>query len=133
MEVEADKDVAVPSPGNGELEAVEVSDESTDLPADLDVMDIDQVQDFLANVEQSQYQGSLSTVVKALNSVVKQLTEEIDASKVRMDAAKKKGGVGGWLSGKWAAAKAAAAFVSIYTIPVIRHDLPENVRLEPSY
>ncbi len=50
-----------------------------------------------------------------------------------MDAARKQGGVGGWVAGKWAAAKAAAAFVSIYTIPVIRNELPDNVRLEPSY
>jgi magnesium-protoporphyrin IX monomethyl ester (oxidative) cyclase len=50
-----------------------------------------------------------------------------------MDAAKKKGGVGGWVAGKWAAAKAASAFVSIYTIPVIHNELPDNVRLEPSY
>jgi outer membrane murein-binding lipoprotein Lpp len=106
MDVEADKDVAVPSPGKGEMEAVEVADneavevaddqtvevadnEAVELPADLNVMDIDQVKDFLANVEQSQYHGSLSTVVQALNSVVKQLTAEIDASKARMDAAKR--------------------------------------------
>ena len=50
-----------------------------------------------------------------------------------MDAAKKAGGVGGWFSGKLAAAKAAAAFVTIYTIPVIHNELPDNVRLEPSY
>jgi magnesium-protoporphyrin IX monomethyl ester (oxidative) cyclase len=50
-----------------------------------------------------------------------------------MDAAKRKGGVGGWVAGKWAAAKAASAFVSIYTIPVIHNELPDNVRLEPSY
>jgi magnesium-protoporphyrin IX monomethyl ester (oxidative) cyclase len=50
-----------------------------------------------------------------------------------MDAAKKTGGVGGWFSGKLAAAKAAAAFVTIYTIPVIHNELPDNVRLEPSY
>jgi len=32
-----------------------------------------------------------------------------------------------------AGANAAAAFVALYTIPVIRHQLPEDVRLEPSY
>jgi magnesium-protoporphyrin IX monomethyl ester (oxidative) cyclase len=50
-----------------------------------------------------------------------------------MDAAKRKGGVGGWVSAKVAGAKAALAFVSLYMIPSIRHELPENVRLEPSY
>jgi hypothetical protein len=114
LEMEVESDVAVPSPGKGEMEAVEVADDQTvevadneavevaddqtvevadneavELPADLNVMDIDQVKNFLANVEQSQYQGSLSTVVQALNSVVKQLTAEIDASKARMDAARR--------------------------------------------
>jgi magnesium-protoporphyrin IX monomethyl ester (oxidative) cyclase len=50
-----------------------------------------------------------------------------------MDAAKKKGGIGGKLAGWAAGARAMAAFVSLYTIPSIRHDLPADVRLEPSY
>jgi magnesium-protoporphyrin IX monomethyl ester (oxidative) cyclase len=52
---------------------------------------------------------------------------------VAMDAAKRQGGLGGWLKNKAAAARAALAFVSLYTIPVKRHALPASVRLEPSY
>ena len=50
-----------------------------------------------------------------------------------MDAAKKKGGIGGKIAGWAAGARAMAAFVALYTIPSIRHDLPADVRLEPSY
>ena len=50
-----------------------------------------------------------------------------------MDAAKRKGGVGGWFSHKVAAAKALATFVSLYTIPVIKSEPPKNVRMEPIY
>ena len=52
---------------------------------------------------------------------------------VAMDAARRQGGLGGWLRGKAAAARAALAFASLYTIPVKRHALPASVRLEPSY
>ncbi len=51
----------------------------------------------------------------------------------QMDAAKRKGGLGGFISHKLGAAKAALAFVSLYTIPVIKQTPPVNVRLEPSY
>ena len=50
-----------------------------------------------------------------------------------MDAAKRAGGIGGWFGRVAAGTKAATAFVALYTIPVIRHKLPEDVRLEPSY
>ena len=50
-----------------------------------------------------------------------------------IDAAKKKGGLGGLVGRGWGSARAALAFASLYTIPVIRHDLPVDVRLEPSY
>jgi magnesium-protoporphyrin IX monomethyl ester (oxidative) cyclase len=52
---------------------------------------------------------------------------------VAMDAARRQGGVGGWLKGKTAATRAALAFAALYTIPVKRHALPASVRLEPSY
>jgi magnesium-protoporphyrin IX monomethyl ester (oxidative) cyclase len=52
---------------------------------------------------------------------------------IAMDAAKKRGGIAGKLAGWAAAASAARAFVGLYTIPAIRHDLPASVRLEPSY
>ncbi|MEM8788155.1 MAG: magnesium-protoporphyrin IX monomethyl ester (oxidative) cyclase [Pseudomonadota bacterium] len=50
-----------------------------------------------------------------------------------MDAAKKRGGLGGRLAGLWGGARAAAAFVSLYTIPADRHDVPVSTRLEPAY
>jgi len=51
----------------------------------------------------------------------------------QMDAAKKRGGVGGWFGAKTAAAKAGLAFASLYLIPVIRSTPPKNVRMEPTY
>lgn len=50
-----------------------------------------------------------------------------------MDAAKRQGGVGGWLAHKLAATKALATFVSLYTIPVIKSTPPKDVRMEPVY
>jgi magnesium-protoporphyrin IX monomethyl ester (oxidative) cyclase len=51
----------------------------------------------------------------------------------QMDANKRKGGIGGWVGHKMAAAKAAMTFVSLYTIPMIKREPPKDVRLEPSY
>ena len=51
----------------------------------------------------------------------------------QMDAAKRKGGFGGWTSHKLAATKAALTFASLYTIPVIKREPPKEVRLEPVY
>ncbi len=50
-----------------------------------------------------------------------------------LDAAKKRGGVMGTLGKIGAGARAAMAFVSLYTIPAKRHTVPENTRLEPAY
>jgi magnesium-protoporphyrin IX monomethyl ester (oxidative) cyclase len=50
-----------------------------------------------------------------------------------MDAGKKQGGLAGWITSKRGAVSAALAFVSLYTIPVIRREPPKNVRLEPVY
>ncbi|MCR9085244.1 MAG: magnesium-protoporphyrin IX monomethyl ester (oxidative) cyclase [Rhodobacteraceae bacterium] len=50
-----------------------------------------------------------------------------------IDAAKKAGGIGGFFGKTWGGMRAAAAFVSLYTIPAIRHEVPEDPRLEPSY
>ncbi|MBC7739659.1 MAG: magnesium-protoporphyrin IX monomethyl ester (oxidative) cyclase [Candidatus Saccharibacteria bacterium] len=52
---------------------------------------------------------------------------------IQMDAGKRQGGVGGWFTHKLGAAKAAMAFVAIYTIPVIKRVPPKDVRLEPVY
>ncbi len=50
-----------------------------------------------------------------------------------MDRAKKAGGIGGFLGKMWAGSRAAMAFVSLYTIPAIKHRVPESTRLEPAY
>ncbi len=51
----------------------------------------------------------------------------------QMDAGKRAGGPGGWLRHKGGMVKAALAFVSIYTIPVIKSEPPKDVRMEPVY
>ncbi len=48
-------------------------------------------------------------------------------------AAKARGGLGGWLGKLSGSARAGLAFVSLYTIPSIRHDAPESPRMEPAY
>ena len=52
---------------------------------------------------------------------------------VAMDTARKQGGVGGWIKGKLAAAKAMLVFARLYLIPVKQNTPPASVRLEPSY
>ena len=46
---------------------------------------------------------------------------------------KKRGGIGGTFTRVLGMAQAGAAFVSLYTIPSIRHDVPASTRMEPSY
>jgi magnesium-protoporphyrin IX monomethyl ester (oxidative) cyclase len=50
-----------------------------------------------------------------------------------MDTARRRGGIAGALGKIAAGARAGAAFVGLYTIPVIRNTPPESVRLEPAY
>ncbi len=50
-----------------------------------------------------------------------------------MDAAKKRGGLGGWIGAKLAGLKAGLAFATLFLIPVKHSTPPVNVRLEPSY
>lgn len=50
-----------------------------------------------------------------------------------IDAAKKAGGVGGFLGRMGGMARATLAFVSLYTIPAVKHRVPESTRLEPVY
>ena len=52
---------------------------------------------------------------------------------IRMDEGARQGGLGGRLKKALGMAQAAAAFVSLYTIPVKTNDLPQTVRLEPVY
>jgi magnesium-protoporphyrin IX monomethyl ester (oxidative) cyclase len=59
--------------------------------------------------------------------------ERMNRAFLAMDAAKRQGGIAGKLKGWAAGAKAALTFAALYTIPVRRHALPANVRLEPSY
>ncbi|MBZ8119155.1 magnesium-protoporphyrin IX monomethyl ester (oxidative) cyclase [Roseovarius sp. LXJ103] len=55
-----------------------------------------------------------------------------DAS-VQVAKAKARGGIGGMVIRVLGMAKAGAAFVSLYTIPVVKHEAPAQVRLEPAY
>ncbi|MEL6960052.1 MAG: magnesium-protoporphyrin IX monomethyl ester (oxidative) cyclase [Pseudomonadota bacterium] len=59
--------------------------------------------------------------------------ERMQKANVQIAEGKKAGGVGGFVKRMVGSAKAATAFISLYTIPAIKHDVPENVRLEPAY
>jgi magnesium-protoporphyrin IX monomethyl ester (oxidative) cyclase len=50
-----------------------------------------------------------------------------------IDAAKRRGGLGGTLARFAASTRAALAFAGLYTIPSKRNEVPENVRLEPAF
>ena len=52
---------------------------------------------------------------------------------IAMDDAKRRGGVAGFLGRMTNGASALRAFVSLYTIPVIKTVPPANVRMEPVY
>ncbi len=47
--------------------------------------------------------------------------------------AKRKGGIGGWIESKVLAAKAAVTFAKVYFLPVVSHELPAQVRLQPAW
>lgn len=59
--------------------------------------------------------------------------ERLNRASVQVAHAKKKGGVGGMVKRVSGMAKAAFAFVSLYTIPAIKHDVPVSTRMEPAY
>ncbi len=59
--------------------------------------------------------------------------ERLQRASVQIERAKARGGVGGRLSRLSGMAKAAKAFVALYTIPATRHRVPANSRLEPAY
>jgi len=59
--------------------------------------------------------------------------DRLQVANAQIAAAKKQGGLGGWLKEKAGAAKAAMAFVSLLTIPVVNHQVPARTRLEPAY
>lgn len=56
-----------------------------------------------------------------------------DAAMRDMERGARKGGVGGWLQSKWGAARAGAAFVRLYLLPVKQNRVPVSTRLEPAY
>ncbi len=56
-----------------------------------------------------------------------------EAAFIAMDAANRQGGIAGRLKATVAKARMLAAFVGLYTIPVIRSTPPASVRLEPAY
>ncbi|MGB3554460.1 MAG: magnesium-protoporphyrin IX monomethyl ester (oxidative) cyclase [Jannaschia sp.] len=55
------------------------------------------------------------------------------AANVTIAQAQKKTGLARVWGKATGSARAALAFAALYTIPAIRHDVPENVRLEPAY
>jgi magnesium-protoporphyrin IX monomethyl ester (oxidative) cyclase len=59
--------------------------------------------------------------------------KRLQRASVDMDRATKQGGIGGALGRAWAGTRAAAAFLSLYTIPAKKHRVPESTRLEPAY
>ncbi|MGR3493264.1 MAG: magnesium-protoporphyrin IX monomethyl ester (oxidative) cyclase [Shimia sp.] len=57
----------------------------------------------------------------------------MEAASRQVAEGKARGGIGGGLTRLAGMAKAGVAFVSLYTIPAVRHDVPDLVRLEPVY
>ena len=57
----------------------------------------------------------------------------MEAASRQIDAAKKRGGLGGMVSRVTGMAKAAKAFISLYTIPAIPNQVPDSPRLQPAY
>jgi len=59
--------------------------------------------------------------------------DRMEQASRQVAAGKARGGVSGTLTRLAGMARAAFAFASLYSIPAIRNDLPEDVRLEPAY
>jgi magnesium-protoporphyrin IX monomethyl ester (oxidative) cyclase len=59
--------------------------------------------------------------------------ERLQKANADLAAADKKTGLARLVARTGAQARAAAAFVSLYTIPAIKHDVPVETRLEPAY
>ncbi len=59
--------------------------------------------------------------------------EAMHRANVKIAEAKAQGGLGGKLKQLAGSLQAARAFVSLYTIPAKKHQVPANVRLEPVY
>jgi magnesium-protoporphyrin IX monomethyl ester (oxidative) cyclase len=59
--------------------------------------------------------------------------ERLYKPNIQIAEAKSAGGPGGFLGNLAGSAKAAMAFVALYTIPAKKHQVPAVTRLEPSY
>ncbi|MCL3883061.1 magnesium-protoporphyrin IX monomethyl ester (oxidative) cyclase [Marivita sp. GX14005] len=59
--------------------------------------------------------------------------DRLERASVQVAKGKERGGIAGTVSRLAGMAKAAFGFAALYTIPVIRHDVPETSRLEPAY
>ncbi len=59
--------------------------------------------------------------------------ERLHRANVQIAKAKEAGGFGGKLNQLIGSAKAAMCFVSLYTIPAKKHQVPQSTRLEPAY
>lgn len=59
--------------------------------------------------------------------------ERMQRANVQIANAKKAGGVGGFFGRVVGSGKAALAFISLYTIPAVKHQVPSSTRLEPAY
>lgn len=59
--------------------------------------------------------------------------ERLQRASLNVSNGKHQGGLAGTFKRGIGMAQATAAFVSLYTIPAIRHDVPASTRMEPSY
>lgn len=59
--------------------------------------------------------------------------DRLERASRTIDEAKRKGGVAGFLGRASGSLSAAFAFLSLYSIPAIKHNVPESTRLEPAY
>ncbi|HKL45511.1 MAG TPA: magnesium-protoporphyrin IX monomethyl ester (oxidative) cyclase [Roseovarius sp.] len=58
---------------------------------------------------------------------------KLQRANVDLDAARKQGGVAGFVKKLGAQARAASAFATLYFIPAQKHQVPDSPRLEPAY
>lgn len=59
--------------------------------------------------------------------------DRMEAASRQIAAAKERGGIGGFFGRMTGMAKAASAFVAVFTIPSHKHTVPDSPRLEPAY
>lgn len=59
--------------------------------------------------------------------------DRLERASRRIDAAKKSGGIGGFVRRMAGTAQAATAFLALFTIPAVRNAVPAKTRLEPAY